>query len=175
MSWMLRAYFDTNVYERGSWLADMPVATQSVPHRPEAAAPREALAGHLRPVLRRGRGGPGGGLRQAAGVRRRLSRPRLGGLAPVPAVRLCVGVCQSQIYAQVVGTPGQPDVRRPDPADGYDVWHAILALTGRVFLTLDRRLAADVERVPDIGVRVARSAGDLLAMVAALPRGGRQL
>jgi hypothetical protein len=42
------------------------------------------------------------------------------------------------------------------------VWHAILASTGQVFLTLDRRLAADVERVPDIGVQVGGGpAGDV--------------
>src|SRR5260370_16695583 len=98
MSWMLRAYFDTNVYERGSWLADIFDAQQRVPHRPEAAAPREALAGHLRTVLRRRRGGPGGGLRQAAGVRRRLSRPRLGGLAPVPPLPLLAGLSPPHIY-----------------------------------------------------------------------------
>jgi hypothetical protein len=51
------------------------------------------------------------------------------GLLNVPAVRLCVGVVLSQIYAQVFGTRGQPDVRRPNRGDGYDVWHAILAST----------------------------------------------
>ena len=84
-------------------------------------------------------------------------------------MRLCVGVCQSQIYAQLISMSGQPDLRRPGRADGYDVWHAILASTTEVFLTLDRRLADHVERVPDIGVRVARSVGDLLAMLEELP------
>jgi hypothetical protein len=86
-------------------------------------------------------------------------------LVRVPAVRLCVGVSKSQIYAQLVGTPGQPDLRRPARSDGYDVWHAILASTAEVFLTLDSRLADHVERVPDVGVRVTTSVRDLLVML----------
>jgi hypothetical protein len=81
--------------------------------------------------------------------------------------RLCVGVVLSQIYAQVFGTRGQPDVRRPDRGDGYDVWHAILASTADVFVTLDGRLADHVERIPDVeNLRVLRSVKALLAAIA---------
>jgi len=37
------------------------------------------------------------------------------------------------------------------------------------------RLVDHVERVPDVGVRVARSVGDLLAMLEELPGSGPQL
>jgi hypothetical protein len=89
------------------------------------------------------------------------------GLLKVPAVRLCVGVVKSQIYTQIVGTRGQPDVRRPHRGDGYDVWHAILASTADVFVTFDGRLADHVERIPDVGnPRVARSVEALLAAIS---------
>ena len=175
MSWMLRAYFDTNVYERGSWLADMLDASSASLTDPKLPPREKRSRVTFEQFFDAGAEDLAEDFAKPLGCDAACRARGLGGLAPVPAVRLCVGVCQSQIYAQVVGTPGQPDVRRPDPADGYDVWHAILASTGQVFLTLDRRLAADVERVPDIGVRVARSAGDLLAMAEELPRGGRQL
>jgi len=86
------------------------------------------------------------------------------GLLRVPSVRLCVGVALSQIYAQVFGTHGQPDLRRPDRGDGYDIWHAILASTADVFVTFDRRLADHIERIPDVeNVRVLRTVKALLA------------
>lgn len=89
----------------------------------------------------------------------------LDGLVMVPAVRLCVGVSTSQMYAQVIGTPGSRDLRRPDSGDGYDVWHAILASTADVFVTLDGRLADHVEIIPSVGIRVVRSIKDLLTLL----------
>ena len=90
----------------------------------------------------------------------------LDGLIKIPPVRLCVGVAKSQMFSQIIGTRGQPDVRRPNRADGYDVWHAILASTADVFVTLDGRLADHIERIPDVGtVRVIRSVKALLAAI----------
>jgi hypothetical protein len=89
------------------------------------------------------------------------------GLLRVLAVRLCVGVALFQIYPQVFGTRGQPNLRRPARGDGYDVWHVILSSTADVFVTFDRRLAEHVERIPDVPVRVAGSAKDLLAAIRA--------
>ncbi len=87
----------------------------------------------------------------------------LGGLLGIRPVRLFVGVAMSQIYSQVVGDPEQAEFRLPHRGDGYDLWHAVLASTNDVFVTLDRRLAAHVERVPGIdGFRVARSVGAAL-------------
>ena len=84
----------------------------------------------------------------------------LEGLLEIPPVPLFVGVAMSQIFSQVVGDPGQVQFRLPGRGDGYDLWHAVLASTGDVFITLDKRLADHVERVPAVaGFRVATSVG----------------
>jgi hypothetical protein len=90
----------------------------------------------------------------------------LAGLLEYRPVRLCVGVAKSQIYAQIIGTPGHRDLRLPARSDGYDIWHAILASTADVFVTFDERLADHVERVPGLdNFRVVRSIPALLAAI----------
>ncbi len=92
----------------------------------------------------------------------------LNGLLDCGPVRLCIGVALSQIYTQLVGTPGHRDLRQPARSDGYDVWHAILASTADVFVTFDGRLADHVERIPGLaGFRVVRSVKDLLTAAGA--------
>jgi hypothetical protein len=87
----------------------------------------------------------------------------LDGLLMIPPVRLFVGVAMSQIYSQVVGDSEQVQFRLPGRGDGYDLWHAVLASTADAFVTLDKRLADHLERVPALaGFRVARSVGALL-------------
>ncbi len=91
----------------------------------------------------------------------------LDGLIKVRTVRLCVGVVLSQIFSQTVGTPPHPEFRTPAASDAYDVWHAILASTADVFLTLDGHLAKHIKRIPDLdGFRVVTSVAELLEVAA---------
>ena len=150
---------------KGSWFADM------------LGAQRDSLADPVMPSLKKrqrvtfeqffayGAEDAAEGFAKFLGCDAACRARGLDGLIRVPAMRLCVGVSHSQIYSQVIGTPGQPDLRRPDAGDGYDVWHAILATTAEVFLTLDGRLADHAEGVPDVAFRVVRSAGGLLDLL----------
>ncbi len=83
----------------------------------------------------------------------------LDGLLDVRTVRFCVGATMSWIFSVVVGD--QP--RQPRRADGYDLWHALLASAADVFVTGDERLTALLARVPLDGFRVAASLDELLA------------
>ena len=86
------------------------------------------------------------------------------GLISLLVIRLAAGVSLAQMYAELVGTQGQP--RKPDRKDGYDLWHAILASTANLFVTFDTRLADHVERIPDLSTpRVIRSVRELLEAV----------
>lgn len=90
----------------------------------------------------------------------------LDGLLAVPAVHVFVVVALSQIFAEVVGHAGQPDVRLADRNDGYDVWHAILGSTAEAFLTFDRRLVGHLERIRGLAQpRVVRSVTELLRLL----------
>jgi hypothetical protein len=86
------------------------------------------------------------------------------GLISLPVIRLAAGVSLAQMYAELVGSQGQP--RKPDRKDGYDLWHAILASTANLFVTFDKRLADHVERIPDLQTpRIVRSIKELLGIV----------
>ena len=105
------------------------------------------------------------GFAESLGCAEACRRRGLDGLVAVPAVRLCVGVAMSQIYAQVVGE-GQGQVRYAHRNDGYDLWHAILGSTAEIFVTFDHRLADHLERIPNLtGFRVVRSVGELLRLI----------
>lgn len=90
----------------------------------------------------------------------------LAGLLDVRPVRLCVGVLVSYVYAQVVGDGVQ--TQQPKLGDAYDLWHAILASTGDVFLTRDSRLAGLLRRIPVENFRVVLSIPELLAVLTNL-------
>lgn len=83
----------------------------------------------------------------------------LDGLLNIRTVRFCVGATMSWIYSLLVGRDGQ---RQPQPQDGYNLWHALLASAGDVFVTQDRGLADLLERVPVSDFRVVRSLDALL-------------
>jgi hypothetical protein len=66
----------------------------------------------------------------------------LDGLVKVPAVRVTVGVLLSEIFAEIV------DERHARASYAYDIWHAIQAATGAVFVTNDERLRTHMNRIP---------------------------
>ena len=86
----------------------------------------------------------------------------LDGLLQVGAVRLCVGMAMSVVHSQVV------QQREPKFPDAYDLWHAVLASVGDIFLTRDKRFADHLDQIPDVnGFRVLRTVPELLM---SLPR-----
>jgi hypothetical protein len=99
-------------------------------------------------------------LAEPLGVAEACRRNGLDGLLRVRAVRMCVGAMLSLVFAQVVGDGVQS--RKPRRGDGYDVWHGVLASAADIFVTGDKALADQLDRVPVENFRVARSLRALL-------------
>jgi hypothetical protein len=148
------------------WLADMMEAQRLALGDPLTPAPRERWKVGFRDYFEASAPDLAERFAVHIGCEEGCRRRGLDGLVGVPAMRLYTGVMASQMYAQLVGTPGQPDLRRPHRNDGYDIWHAILASTADIFVTFDGRLADHIERIPGLDTfRVVRSVRELLAML----------
>jgi hypothetical protein len=84
-------------------------------------------------------------------------RRGLDGLLRSRPVRLAVGASMSQAYAQIEG--------RPKRGDDYDQRQAITASAVDVFVTKDVGFAKHVSRIPDTGLQVVTSLGELRALL----------
>jgi hypothetical protein len=87
-------------------------------------------------------------------------RRGLDGLTEVRPVRICVGAVLSLIFAQIVGDGVQS--RKARRGDGDDLWHALSASVADVFVTGDRALTQQLQRVPVKDFRVVSSIRELL-------------
>ena len=75
----------------------------------------------------------------------------LDGLLDIRVVKLGVIATAALLFAQLGGDGSEP--RQPRIGDAYDLWHAILAASGDLFVTHDERLAKALIRVPVEGFR----------------------